>query len=113
MEIVALVTLLFILIFALTWILVPAFYGLPSVPTRPDRIRAALRLADLRPGEAFFDLGAGDGRTLVIAAREFGAKATGIEVGPAQCLVAWVNAWASGVRPGARAERSRSIRVKR
>lgn len=99
--------------FALTWILIPALYGLPSVPTRRERIRKALRLADLRAGEAFYDLGAGDGRTLVIAAKEFGAQATGIEIGPAQCLVCWVNARVSGTSPRARAERSRSIRVRR
>ena len=90
---------------ALTWILVPAFYGLPSVPTQPDRIRAALRLADLRAGEAFFDLGCGDGRTLVIAAREFGANATGIEIGPVQCLVSVGNAARNGVRQKVRVKR--------
>ncbi|MFZ5858255.1 MAG: SAM-dependent methyltransferase [Chloroflexota bacterium] len=98
---------------AALWILIPALYGLPSVPTRHDRVRAALRLADLKPGEAFFDLGCGDGRTLVIAAREFGANATGIEIGPVQCLVSWGNAARNGVRSKACAERSRSIRVKR
>lgn len=94
------------------WILIPALYGLPSVPTRPDRIRAALRLADLRPGEAFFDLGCGDGRTLVIAAREFGASATGIEIGPVQCLVSWLNASRTGIRSRACAGQSRSLRVR-
>jgi precorrin-6B methylase 2 len=68
------------------------------VPTQPDRVRAALRLADLRAGEAFFDLGCGDGRTLVSAVREFGAFATGIEIGPVQCLVSWLNAARNGVR---------------
>lgn len=90
---------------AALWIFIPALYGLPSVPTRPDRVRAALRLADLRPGEAFFDLGCGDGRTLVIAAREFGANATGIEIGPVQCLVSWGNAARSGVRSKVRVKR--------
>lgn len=83
---------------AALWTLIPALYGLPSVPTKRDRIRAALRLADLRAGEAFFDLGAGDGRVLVIAAREFGAHATGIEIGPLQCLVSLWNARRNGVR---------------
>ena len=63
-----------IFILALLWILVPAFYGLPSKPTKPDRIRAALKLANLQPDEVFYDLGAGDGRVLIIAAKEFNAK---------------------------------------
>jgi len=98
MQTFALILLLIILILMLLWILVPAVYGLPSVPTRPERIRSALRLVDLKAGEALYDLGCGDGRTLVIAAREFEASATGIDVGPVQCLVSWVNALRSGVR---------------
>lgn len=43
-----------ILTLAALWILILARYGLISVPTRPGRIRAALHLADLKPGEAFF-----------------------------------------------------------
>jgi precorrin-6B methylase 2 len=86
--------LLFIL--ALLWILVPALYGLPPVPTKPERIRKALKLANLQPDEVLYDLGAGDGRVLLIAAREFGAKAVGIEVGPIQCALIWLRAVASG-----------------
>ena len=74
------------------WYLVPAFYGLPSVHTRADRIRRALQMADLQPDEILYDLGAGDGRVLVVAAKEFAAKAVGIDVGPLQCAAAWVNA---------------------
>jgi precorrin-6B methylase 2 len=79
-----------IFILALLWILVPAFYGLPSKPTKPDRIRAALKLVKLQPDEVIYDLGAGDGRVLLIAAKEFNAKAVGLEVGPVQCLLIWV-----------------------
>jgi hypothetical protein len=46
------------------WMLVPAFFGPPSVPTRMNRIRKALALANLQPGETLYDLGAGDGRVL-------------------------------------------------
>ena len=98
MQTFALIFLLIVLTLMLLWILVPAVYGLPSVPTRPERIRAALRLVDVKAGEAFYDLGCGDGRALVIAAREFGAMSTGIDVGPVQCLVSLVNALRSGVR---------------
>ena len=79
------------------WILVPALYGLPSVPTRPERIRNALKLANLRPDETLYDLGAGDGRVLLIAARDFGAKAVGIEIGPVQCALTWLRITASGL----------------
>ena len=87
--------LLFILI--LLWILIPAFYGLPPVPTKRERIRKALKLANLQPNEILYDLGAGDGRVLLIAAREFGAKAVGIEVGPIQCTLIWLRSVASGL----------------
>jgi predicted RNA methylase len=39
-----------------------------------------LRLVRLRQGEVLYDLGAGDGRILIEAARKFGAKAVGIEI---------------------------------
>jgi predicted RNA methylase len=39
-----------------------------------------LCLADLKPGEVFFDLGAGDGRAVIMAAKEFGARTVGIEL---------------------------------
>jgi len=84
-------------ILILLWILIPALYGLPPVPTKPERIRKALKLAKLQSNEALYDLGAGDGRVLLIAAREFGAKAVGIEVGPIQCALIWLRAVASGL----------------
>jgi SAM-dependent methyltransferase len=52
-------------------------------PTSPDRIENALDLAGLRPGERFVDLGCGDGRVLLAAARR-GADVTGIEIDPAR-----------------------------
>jgi len=84
-------------ILALLWILIPAFYGLPSKPTKQDRIRKALQLIDLKQGETLYDLGAGDGRVLLIAAKEFGAKAIGIEIGPVQCLLIWLRKTLSGL----------------
>ena len=44
-----------------------------------------------------YDLGAGDGRVLFIAAREFGAKTVGLEIGPVQCALIWLRAIASGL----------------
>ena len=81
----------------LLWFYVPVLYGLPAVPTKPERIRRALKLANLQPNELLYDLGAGDGRVLFIAAREFGAKTVGVEIGPVQCAWIWLRAVASGL----------------
>lgn len=52
------------------------------VPTPKRIVRAMLQLASVRRGETLFDLGAGDGRIIIEAAREFGAKAVGVEIAP-------------------------------
>jgi len=91
-------------IVGLLWLLVPAMYGLPSRPTSPDRIRAALKLANLKPDEVLYDLGSGDGRVLIIAAREFGARAVGIEIGPVQRAFSWLRVYYSGIRHEVRIE---------
>lgn len=88
---------LFLFVLGLIWILVPALYGLPSRPTKPERIRNALKLVNLQPNEVLYDLGAGDGRVLFIATREFDAKTVGIEIGPIQCVLIWLRAVASGL----------------
>jgi SAM-dependent methyltransferase len=80
------------------WIVIPILYGLPWVPTQRKRIRRALELSKVRPGEIVYDLGAGDGRVLIVAAREFGARAVGIEIDPVHCAVAWLRAFFSGAR---------------
>ncbi|MEX2356550.1 MAG: class I SAM-dependent methyltransferase [Thermaerobacterales bacterium] len=49
-------------------------------PTPQPSVIRMLTLADLRPGQRLIDLGAGDGRILVAAAREFRAHATGVEI---------------------------------
>jgi SAM-dependent methyltransferase len=56
--------------------------GAPWLPTRMKKVRQMLNLAEIQPGEVVYDLGCGDGRFLVIAARKFGAYAVGIELNP-------------------------------
>jgi len=55
-------------------------YIAPYVPTPPQVIRQMLILAELKPREVFFDLGAGDGRAVIMAAKDFGARAVGVEL---------------------------------
>ena len=52
----------------------------PYMGTPKKKIRRALNLASLKPGEHFYDLGSGDGRSLIMAAKEFQAKAIGFEL---------------------------------
>ena len=93
-----------LLLTGLLWILVPARYGLPPVPTARDRIRKALKLVNLQPDEVLYDLGSGDGRVLLIAAQEFGARAVGIEIGPVQRVFSWMNVLRSRIRHKVRIE---------
>ncbi|MEM2112423.1 MAG: class I SAM-dependent methyltransferase [Candidatus Bathyarchaeia archaeon] len=52
----------------------------PFVATPLPVVRRMLELSELKRGETFYDLGCGDGRTLIMAAQEFGAKAVGVEL---------------------------------
>src|SRR5881628_1724652 len=55
-------------------------YTEPYVPTPEDIIPRMLALASVMPEEMVFDLGSGDGRILITAARDFHARAVGVEV---------------------------------
>src|SRR5690242_8843318 len=57
-----------------------AFKAAPFVPTRQADVVRMLELAEIKPGERVFDLGAGDGRFLVTAARRFRAQPSGYEI---------------------------------
>lgn len=50
------------------------------VPTPLPIVKKMLELAEVKPGETLYDLGSGDGRILIVAARDFGAKAIGVEI---------------------------------
>src|SRR5579871_6550093 len=52
----------------------------PFLPTPTLIVDRMLRLGKLQPGERMCDLGSGDGRIVIAAAREFHADATGIEI---------------------------------
>lgn len=50
------------------------------LPTPPAVVDAMLRLAGVHAGDVLFDLGAGDGRIVIAAARDYGVRAVGIEL---------------------------------
>ncbi len=52
----------------------------PYVASPLPVVRQMLLLAELKPEDMLFDLGAGDGRAVIMAAKDFGANATGVEL---------------------------------
>ena len=52
----------------------------PFVATPTPVVRRMLLLADLKPGDVLYDLGSGDGRAVIMAAKDFGAKSVGVEL---------------------------------
>ncbi|MFZ5927907.1 MAG: class I SAM-dependent methyltransferase [Acidobacteriota bacterium] len=54
----------------------------PYVSSPQPIVVKMLEIAGLKNGETLFDLGCGDGRIVATAAREFGAKAVGVELSP-------------------------------
>jgi tRNA G37 N-methylase Trm5 len=52
------------------------------VPTPQEVVDKMFELADVRPGEVVYDLGCGDGRIPVTAAKRFGVKAWGFDINP-------------------------------
>jgi SAM-dependent methyltransferase len=67
------------------------------VPTPPALVTAMLQAARVGPKDYVVDLGSGDGRLTIAAAREFGARAHGIEYNPDLVALAKRNAERAGV----------------
>lgn len=52
----------------------------PFVVTPPDVVQEMLKLAEVRPDDVVYDLGSGDGRIVITAAREYSARGIGFEL---------------------------------
>ncbi len=69
----------------------------PYVPTPPGVVEGMLKLADVKKGELVVDLGCGDGRIVVAAAKDFGARGIGYDLNPERIKEAKENAAKAGV----------------
>ena len=67
------------------------------VPTPQDVVDDMLRLANVRKGDVLYDLGSGDGRIAITAAKRYGIRATGIDIDPERIEEATANAKRAGV----------------
>jgi cyclopropane fatty-acyl-phospholipid synthase-like methyltransferase len=52
----------------------------PFVPTPAAVVNRMLELAQVKPGDVVYDVGSGDGRIVIAAAKNYGVKAVGIEI---------------------------------
>ncbi|MEZ0494833.1 cyclopropane-fatty-acyl-phospholipid synthase family protein [Sphingomonas sp. IW22] len=66
-------------------------------PSPREVVTAMLTLAEVDSRDTVFDLGSGDGRIPIAAARDFGARGVGIELDPRLVAVARANAEQAGV----------------
>ncbi len=79
---------------------VPAAAQTPDVmfvPTNIDVVVGMLRLAGVTPADVVYDLGSGDGRLVIAAAKRFGARGVGIEIDASLVAEAARNADTAGV----------------
>jgi SAM-dependent methyltransferase len=64
----------------------------PYVPTTEPAVEAMLKLAGVTSSDTVYDLGCGDGRIVVTAARKYGAHGVGIDINPVRIAEARENA---------------------
>src|SRR5919107_5696745 len=69
----------------------------PYVPTPPEVVERMLELAQVKKGDVLYDLGSGDGRIVVIAAKKYGVRAIGFEIDPERIKESTENIRKAGV----------------
>jgi ribosomal protein L11 methylase PrmA len=67
------------------------------VPTPPDVVEEMLKIAQVKKGDVLYDLGSGDGRIAITAAKKYGIRAVGIDIDPERIREANANAAKAGV----------------
>ena len=69
----------------------------PYVPTKEPVVDRMLQMAKIQPGDVLYDLGCGDGRIVIAAAKRFGIRGVGIDIDPVRIAEAQENAKKAGV----------------
>jgi SAM-dependent methyltransferase len=69
----------------------------PYVPTTDEAVQTMLKLADVKKSDIVYDLGCGDGRIVIAAAKKYGARGIGIDINPQRIQEARENAKKAGV----------------
>lgn len=82
---------------AVTWVAAQEGKIVPYVPTPQDVVDRMLELAQVKKGDVVYDLGSGDGRIVVTAAKKYGVKAIGFEIDPQRIKESHENIKKAGV----------------
>jgi SAM-dependent methyltransferase len=69
----------------------------PYVPTTEEAVDAMLKLAEVKKTDVVYDLGCGDGRIVIAAAKNYGARGVGVDINPERIAEAKANARKAGV----------------
>lgn len=69
----------------------------PYVPTPPEVVERMLKMAEIKPDDFVMDVGCGDGRMVVTAARIYHARGLGVDINPERIKEAKRNAERAGV----------------
>ena len=80
---IGLLIILIVLVISIIW---TNSRGAPWVPTPMSMVHEMLTMAEVGPDDLIYDLGCGDGRIIITAARRYGARAVGIELDPLRFL---------------------------
>ena len=83
----------------------PPGLDVPYVPTPPEVVARMLALAGPTRGDVLYDLGSGDGRIVIEAARRFGTRGVGVDLNPVRVEEARANARRAGVQDRVRFRR--------
>ncbi len=67
------------------------------VGTPYDIVSRMIKLAGVKPGDVVYDLGCGDGRMIVLAAKKYGCRGIGFDIDPERVSAALNNVRANGV----------------
>jgi SAM-dependent methyltransferase len=70
----------------------------PYVPTPDAIVQSMLKLANVQKSDIVYDLGCGDGRIVIAAAKQYGAHGVGVDINPERIREARLNAQQAGVQ---------------
>lgn len=80
------------------YLIIGDVWGAPFVPTPAENIEEIMRLLEIKKEDVFFDLGSGEGRIVIQAAKRFGVDSVGVEINPWLVLWAKINARLKGAK---------------